>query len=97
MEYEWPGNIRELENAVEHALILCHGGLIELRHLPEPLRRLGVVGTIGSGIRETLEEMGARAIREALARNNGRRTAAARDLGINKTTLWRKLKQFNAE
>ncbi|MDQ1238961.1 MAG: hypothetical protein QG577_1146 [Thermodesulfobacteriota bacterium] len=97
MEYEWPGNIRELENAVEHAFILCHGGLIELRHLPEPLRRLGVVATIGSGMRETLEEMGVRAIREALARNNGRRTAAARDLGINKTTLWRKLKQLEAE
>lgn len=97
MEYEWPGNIRELENAVEHAFILCHGGLIELRHLPEPLRRLGVAGATRIGIRETLEEMELRAIQEALARNNGRRTAAARDLGINKTTLWRKLKQFNAE
>ena len=40
MQYDWPGNIRELENAIEHAFILCRGGLIELSHLPEPLRSL---------------------------------------------------------
>lgn len=96
MEYEWPGNIRELENALEHAFILCHGGFIELRHLPEPLRSLGAVGSSGFGTRETLEEIELRAIREALARNEGRKTAAARDLGINKTTLWRKLKHYKA-
>ncbi len=93
MHHTWPGNIRELENAIAHAFILCHGGLIQLEHLPEPLRPKGTeeVGTLPG---ETLEELEIRAIREALARNKGKKTAAARDLGINKTTLWRKLKQY---
>ena len=93
MEHDWPGNIRELENALEHAFILCRGGLIEPGHLPEPLRS-------GSRIERTtdsstsLADVEEKAIREALARNNGKRIAAAKDLGINKTTLWRKMKRL---
>lgn len=96
MGYDWPGNIRELENALEHAFILCHGGLIELRHLPEVLR-----GPSGSGhgfpSGTTLAEIEARVIREALARNKGKRMATARELGINKTTLWRKIKRLGLD
>jgi PAS domain S-box-containing protein len=93
MEYDWPGNIREMENAVEHAFILCRGGLIEPRHLPEPLRLVlsakGTSPSIG-----TLAEIEARSIREALARNNGKKVATALELGIDKTTLWRKMKRL---
>ncbi len=93
MEYDWPGNIREMENAVEHAFILCRGGLIEPRHLPEPLRRVLSAGDVfpSSG---TLAEMEARAIGEALARNKGKKLATAQELGIDKTTLWRKMKRL---
>jgi len=96
MRHTWPGNIRELENAVAHAFILCHGGLIQLGHLPDPLRQeTGFEACTTPG--ETLEELEIRAIREALTRNRGKKTAAAKELGINKTTLWRKLKQFGLE
>lgn len=95
-QYHWPGNIRELENAVEHAFILCRGGLIEPRHLPEPLRGMA------PGPREfptgaTLADIEARVIREALARNDGKKLATARELGINKTTLWRKMKRLGLD
>lgn len=93
MEYDWPGNIRELENAIEHAFILCHGGLIQMNHLPEPLKSsTEVPGRLPSNA--TLEEIEARVIREALARNNGKKNDTARELGIHKTTLWRKLKRL---
>ena len=93
MEYDWPGNIRELENALEHAFILCHGGLIERRHLPEPLRASGAIGE-ELPFSTALADVEERAIREALARNNGKKIATARELGINKTTLWRKMKRL---
>jgi PAS domain S-box-containing protein len=96
MAHDWPGNIRELENSIEHAFILCHGGLIEAHHLPEPLRSSARSSDIlpeGS----TLAGMEARVIKEALTRNQGKKLATARDLGINKTTLWRKLKRLGIE
>jgi PAS domain S-box-containing protein len=96
MEYDWPGNIRELENALEHAFILCHGGLIELHHLPDPLRHSpGSRKGLPTGA--TLAEIEASVITEALARNGGRKMATARELGINKTTLWRKLKRLGID
>ena len=94
MYYDWPGNIRELENAIEHAFILCQGGLLELHHLPDTLKD---TDSLPSGITmgSTLREIEAQAIHEALTRNDGKRAAAARELGIDKTTLWRKMKKLN--
>lgn len=93
MVYEWPCNIRELENSVEHAFILCHGGLIGLRHLPPPLRDT-VETSDGLPTGLTLAEIETRVIKEALSRNEGRKTATAAELGIDKTTLWRKIKRL---
>jgi PAS domain S-box-containing protein len=95
MNYDWPGNIRELQNAIEHAFILCHGGLIQPQHLPSPLRE-ACIGTDGIPAGLTLAEVENRMIKEALARNNGRKLAAARELGIDKTTLWRKMKRIGS-
>jgi PAS domain S-box-containing protein len=96
MAHDWPGNIRELENAIEHAFILCRGGLIEAHHLPEPLRSsAGSCDILPQG--GTLAGMEERVIREALTRNQGKKLATARELGINKTTLWRKLKRLGIE
>lgn len=93
MNYDWPGNIRELQNAIEHAFILCHGGLIQLRHLPEHFRN-GAVAPDGFPIGLTLEEIEAYAIKEALIRNRGNKSATARELGIDKSTMWRKAKRL---
>ncbi len=95
MNYDWPGNIRELQNAIEHAFILCHGGLIQPQHLPSPLHE-ACIGTDGIPAGLTLAEVENRMIKEALARNNGQKLAAARELGIDKTTLWRKMKRLGS-
>lgn len=96
VRYDWPGNVRELENAIEHAFILCHGGLIERRHLPEPVKRTGAEDEVfPEGV--TLADIEARVIRESLLRNEGRKLATARELGINKTTLWRKMRRLGLE
>jgi PAS domain S-box-containing protein len=88
MHHDWPGNVRELENAIEHAFILCASGLIQPQHLPEHLRQ-EYPGMPHPGL--TLMEIEARALWEALERNNWRRLATARELGIDKNTLRRKI------
>jgi len=95
MVHDWPGNIRELQNAIEHGFILCHGGLIELRHLPAHFRE-AVFSSESLPIGSTLAEMEAWIIQDALARNHGNKSAAARELGIDKTTLWRKMKRVES-
>ena len=97
MEHDFPGNVRELENIIEHAFVLCRGGLIELAHLPPHLR--GETGDGVSGLRPgmTLTAMEKVLIRDALRRHQGNRAAAARELGINPSTLFRKLKAWGWE
>lgn len=105
MEYPFPGNIRELENVIEHAFILCHGRRIEREHLPpEPFtngahQRGGSDSARASrersrSSRDLLEEARAAAISEALDRHNGDRQLAAAELGVHKTTLWRWMKRL---
>ncbi len=94
MAYEWPGNIRELENAIERAFVLCPGGHLGLEHLPpEMITRCGG-DAAGDGYRTSLDAMEAQAIREELKRQNNQRDAAARALGMHRTTLYRKMKKF---
>jgi transcriptional regulator with PAS, ATPase and Fis domain len=97
MRYDFPGNARELENAIEHAFVLCRGGLIELRHLPTDL--LEAVGTsprrVAAGA--TLRSMEAMHIADALRRHNGNRKEAASELGIHPTTLRRKINELEIE
>ncbi len=96
MEYDYPGNVRELENIIEHAFILCRGGLIEIHHLPMEMR--GIPQDTRSGIMNiTLREMEIYMIREALHRYNGNRKKTAEQLGIDLSTLYRKMKKFDIE
>jgi len=96
--HDYPGNVRELENLVEHAFVLCPGGLIEPRHLPEDFlaRRRGQCAAAkpGASLAETVAAAEAEAIRAAIARHHGNRLAAARDLGLHKTTLFRKIREL---
>ncbi|SMC16474.1 PAS domain S-box-containing protein [Desulfacinum hydrothermale DSM 13146] len=95
MRHDWPGNIRELENAIEHAFILCRNGWILPDHLPEHLQKevRGFQPLQGW----TLQEIEKRAIWEALERNNWKRMATARELGIDKNTLRRKIRRYGLE
>jgi len=90
MRHDYPGNIRELENIIEYACILCPGGLIEPDHLPRNLRP--VIRPASTDIPLTMEEVRYHAARRAVSRNQGNRNAACRELGITKDTLRRILR-----
>ncbi len=94
MEHDFPGNVRELENIIEHAFVLCRGGLIELKHLPPRLRGASVGDVLRIGKTMTLESMERLLVADALRRNNDNRKKAARDLGIDVSTLFRKLRSL---
>jgi PAS domain S-box-containing protein len=95
MRHPFPGNVRELLNVVEHAFVLCPGGVLLVEHLPEYLQPQGVPSPDGSA--KTLDHVEAELIREALSRNGFNRIATARELGVHKTTLWRKMKKLGIE
>lgn len=95
MAHSYPGNIRELENIVEHALVLCPKGQIDVRCLPEYLRGLTPHPAQTARIDEALKATEARIISGALKRNHYNRLAAARELGVHKSTLFRKIKRLN--
>ena len=92
MLYNWPGNVRELENAIEHAFVICPDNLIRIQHLPE--RIIPVQGSLAITDGLTLKEIEKRVITEALRRNQGKTMATARELGIDKNTLRRKIQRL---
>jgi len=93
MSYNWPGNIRELENTIERAYILCSQGEITPAHLPEEI--FSLKPTLSpTNFKQNKAELEKEIILKALAKNNYNKTATAKDLGIHKTTLFRKLKKL---
>ncbi|MEF2145756.1 MAG: sigma 54-interacting transcriptional regulator [Desulfovibrionaceae bacterium] len=91
LRHDFPGNVRELENILEYAFILCQEGFIQVEHLPENLQpnRPSDEAVYGAG--GTLEEIKCRAVLHALTRNKGKKMATCRELGISKDTLRRTL------
>jgi len=88
LDYSWPGNIRELQNAIHYALVKCDGTTIEPRHLPPEVVNPVSRALVEVGQSRTLD---ARSVREALDRCGGNRTKAAKLLGISRATLYRLL------
>ena len=106
MKHDWPGNVRELENVIERACVLTKGPLIEPVDMPEHILK-GKADTCAPGWRSTLEDTNNGAslkdalkdperkiILEAIEKCNGNKKEAAKLLGINRTTLYKKLNQF---
>jgi len=91
MLYEWPGNIRELENAIEHAFVLSQGEMILMQHLPEHLIPQDHSMLVPTGF--TLQDIEKRTIEQTLQRNHWKKMATARELGIDKNTLRRKMQR----
>jgi len=90
----WSGNIRELQNCIEKAVILCDGEVLTASDIELPQGCAGLNGTVMSG-NETLEETEEKAIRAAMARFGGNLSMVAKSLEISRPTLYAKLKKYN--
>lgn len=90
--YDWPGNVRELENAIEHSFVLCGGDVIQPECLPERIRSAGK--SKNSGGIPSIKGAEKAVIINVLKKHNGSRVKAAAELGINPSTLWRKMKRL---
>ena len=97
MSHDFPGNARELENIIEHGFVLCRGGLIELEHLPPELTCGGQGVEIPRRTGATLRSLEVCHIADALRRHRGSRKAAAEELGIHPSTLFRKIRDLGIE
>jgi len=95
LAYDYPGNVRELENIIEHCFVLCEGEIIEAKHLPESIRPSSKPDKTRISEPATIKQMEIILITQALRRNKGNKTAAAKELGIDKSTLFRKMKTYD--
>ncbi|MEJ5300166.1 MAG: sigma-54 dependent transcriptional regulator [Thermodesulforhabdaceae bacterium] len=96
MEYEFPGNVRELENMIERAVTLATGNRIEVEHLPIDLQqRLFHIKRPQKNELLTLDEHEREYIRWVLMKTRGNKSKAAEILGIDRVSLWRKMKKYN--
>jgi DNA-binding NtrC family response regulator len=98
LRYPWPGNVRELENAMERGAILAQADTIEPDDLPPHVTAsltLGPAPSLGSP--QTLAETERILIIQTLERSGGSHSRAAEALGIGRTTLWRKLKEYGID
>ena len=97
IKYNWPGNIRELKNAVESAVVMCTGDEIKIEDLPRALRSQGEEKVITIPIGITMDEAEKIIIQENLAANKGNKSRTADILGIGRKTLHRKLEELQIE
>jgi transcriptional regulator with PAS, ATPase and Fis domain len=94
--YDWPGNVRELENCIQRALALGSPPEIQVKDLPSSL--LGNLSSIPAAqVKSSLQELERRAILQALEATGGDRVRAAKLLGIGKTTIYRKMKEYSGK
>ncbi len=99
MKYSWPGNIRELKGTLEYAFVIAEQGLIQLKHLPqkfgmEPLKNKNPdIYTLPQSTNETFSQKDE--LIAALRKSNGNQSKAARILGVNRVTVWNRIKKYN--
>lgn len=93
LAYPWFGNVRELRNVVEHAFIVGEGPVLDLQDLTPELRGEPPPGDDAFTAEQPLQLMERERILAALAKHNGRKTEAAEELGMSRSTLWRKLRE----
>ena len=96
MSYEYPGNVRELENIIEHAFVLCRGNRIDLDCLPREILQApeGEYSQVSRQDQSAFGKAEADVIARTLRKHGGNRLRAADELGIDRTTLWRKMHKY---
>jgi transcriptional regulator with PAS, ATPase and Fis domain len=99
--YSWPGNIRELENAIQHAVLISQGPVLLFNHLPEAIQHHAMKSTAENGTPRSLETLvhnreviERTTIQRALANHGYSRARAATELGISRVTLYKKMKKY---
>jgi two-component system response regulator HydG len=97
MAYDWPGNVRELENSIQRGIAMGSGTVVQFNDLPTNLQHDAAERVNDESETVPLMVLERRAIFRAMRETNGDKLAAARMLGIGKTTLYRKLKQYDAQ
>ncbi len=95
LDYPWPGNVRQLEHAIEHAFIHCTGRIIQTGHLPDEINQKSslLINRI-INTEDPIKEIEKEVIHSALRRNNWDREKTAKKLKISRITLWRKMKKY---
>lgn len=95
--YPWPGNVRELRNVVEHAFIIGEGPVIDIQDLTPELRGESPPGGDEVVTEKPLQQLERNQLLAALAKHNGKKTQAAQELGMSRSTLWRKLRELRLQ
>ena len=95
LEYDYPGNIRELENIIEHAFVMCQGTRIRTAHLPNELSPKQEIVKFDEEVnRPPIQVFEKLLIEETLEKHNGNKLLTAIELGLHRSTLWRKMKKY---
>lgn len=97
LAYDWPGNIRELRNCIESAVVLTRSSVIEIEDLPQQIGKAESAGSVSLEVGITLAEAEKRLIISTLAQCGGNKTRAAEVLGIGRKTLHRKLQEYHID
>lgn len=101
LEYRWPGNVRELQNAIEYAVVLARDGNIGVKELPAEIQLPAALQSGGNGVKRSgvvcLEDVERQTILQALAQTHGNKKKAAQLLGIQRPTLYSKMKRYAIE
>ena len=99
IDYQWPGNVRELENVIEHTVVICKGDEIMPGDLPNTVKESVREKAAGHGpySPKTLDGLEKQHIMEILDRNKGNISKSAKDLGIDRATLYNKIKKYEIE
>ena len=97
LAYDWPGNIRELRNTIERAVVLADGEVITIHDLTDKFRTMDIEGVSASSLRQALDHFEMEYVRRSLAESKGNKEATAAKLGIDLATLYRKLKKLKIE
>ncbi|MDZ7623719.1 MAG: sigma 54-interacting transcriptional regulator [Ignavibacteriaceae bacterium] len=96
MQYDYPGNIRELENIIEHCCVMCQGKEIQIKHLPPelPLKGKEVLTEVSAGYLPPFQDAERKLILNTLEKNDWSKLKTAEDLNLHRATLYRKMKKY---